>query len=73
MVMRNLAIQLKSKGISVALIDPGPVDTDMMSMLPKKMLRPVKTAGSDLIRITDQLSLENTGTFWTFDGSVLPW
>ena len=73
MEMRNLAIQLKSKGVSVALIDPGPVDTDMMSMLPKKMLRPVTTAGSDLIRITDQLSLENTGTFWTFDGSVLPW
>ena len=55
MEMRNLAIQLKSKGVSVALIDPGPVDTDMMSMLPKKMLRPVETAGSDLIRITDQL------------------
>ena len=73
MEMRNLAIQLKSKGVSVALIDPGPVDTDMMSMLPKKMLRPVETAGSDLIRITDQLSLENSGTFWTFDGSVLPW
>lgn len=73
MEMRNLAIQLKSKGVAVALIDPGPVDTDMMSMLPKKILRPVTTAGSDLIRITDQLSLENTGTFWTFDDSVLPW
>ena len=73
MEMRNLAIQLKGKGVSVALIDPGPVDTDMMSMLPKKMLRPVETAGSDLIRITDQLGVENTGTFWTYDGSVLPW
>jgi NAD(P)-dependent dehydrogenase (short-subunit alcohol dehydrogenase family) len=73
MEMRNLAIQLKSKGVSVALIDPGPVDTDMMSMLPKRMLRPVETAGSDLIRITDQLSVANSGTFWTFDGSVLPW
>lgn len=73
MEMHLLAIQLKSKGISVALIDPGPVDTDMMSTLPKKILRPVETAGSDLIRITDQLSVENTGTFWTFDGSVLPW
>ena len=73
MEMHLLAIQLKSKGVAVALIDPGPVDTDMMSMLPKKILRPVVTAGSDLIRITDQLSLENTGTFWTFDGTVLPW
>jgi NAD(P)-dependent dehydrogenase (short-subunit alcohol dehydrogenase family) len=73
MVMKNLANQLKSKSIAVALIDPGPVDTDMMAMLPKKMLRPVDTAGSDLIRITDQLSMENTGTYWTFDGTVLPW
>lgn len=73
MEMHLLAIQLKNKGVSVALIDPGPVDTDMMSTVPKKILRPVETAGSDLIRITDQLSVENTGTFWTFDGSVLPW
>lgn len=73
MVMVNLANQLKSKGVSVALIDPGPVDTDMMKSLPKKMLRPVTTAGSDLIRITDQLSLENTGGYWTFNGDRLPW
>ncbi len=73
MVMKNLANQLKSKGIAVALIDPGPVDTDMMAGLPKKMLRPVPTAGSDLIRITDQLTMQNTGTYWTFDGTVLPW
>ncbi len=73
MVMTNLANQLRSKGIAVALIDPGPVDTDMMAGLPKKMLRPVPTAGSDLIRITDGLSMANTGTFWTFDGTVLPW
>jgi NAD(P)-dependent dehydrogenase (short-subunit alcohol dehydrogenase family) len=73
MVMKNLANQLKGKGIAVALIDPGPVDTDMMKMLPKKMLRPVTTAGSDLIRITDQLNIDNTGTYWTFDGTVLPW
>lgn len=73
MVMKNLANQLKSKGIAVALIDPGPVDTDMMKSLPKKMLRPVTTAGSDLIRITDQLTMQNTGTYWTFDGTVLPW
>jgi len=73
MVMVNLANQLKGKGVSVALIDPGPVDTDMMKSLPKKMLRPVPTAAGDLIRITDQLSVANSGTFWTFDGSVLPW
>jgi len=73
MAMRNLSLQLKSKGIAVALINPGPVDTDMMKGLPKKMLRPPADAGRDLIRITDQLNLENTGTFWDFNGQVLPW
>lgn len=73
MVMKNLANQLKGQGIAVALIDPGPVDTDMMKGLPKAMLRPVATAGSDLIRITDGLTLGNTGTYWTFTGEVLPW
>ena len=73
MVMKNLANQLRSKGIAVALIDPGPVDTDMMAGLPKAMLRPATLAASQLIDITDQLDPTNTGTFWTFDGTVLPW
>lgn len=73
MAMRNLSLQLKGKGIAVALINPGPVDTDMMKGLPKKMLRPVPDAARDLIRITDQLNLDNTGTFWDFNGQILPW
>ncbi len=73
MLMWNLALQLKGRGVSVALIDPGPVDTDMMAGLPKKMLRPVPLAASQLIGITDRLDTGNTGTFWTFDGTVLPW
>ena len=73
MVMVNLASQLKEKGVAVALINPGPVDTDMMKAVPKNLLRPVTAAAADLIRITDQLSVANSGTFWNFDGAVLPW
>lgn len=73
MEMRNLSIGMKSKGISVAMINPGMVDTDMMKSLPKSMLRSKEDAVKDLIRITDQLSLDNTGTFWNYDGKVLPW
>jgi NAD(P)-dependent dehydrogenase (short-subunit alcohol dehydrogenase family) len=73
MEMRNLAFALKGKGIAVALINPGPVDTDMMKGLPKAMLRTKEDAVKDLIRITDQLNLENTGSFWNFDGTPLPW
>jgi NAD(P)-dependent dehydrogenase (short-subunit alcohol dehydrogenase family) len=73
MEMRNVAFAVKGKGIAVALINPGPVDTDMMAGLPKKMLRPKEDAVKDLIRITDQLTLENTGQFWNYDGQPLPW
>jgi NAD(P)-dependent dehydrogenase (short-subunit alcohol dehydrogenase family) len=73
MEMRNVALSQKGKGILVAMINPGPVDTDMMAGLPKKMLRSKEQAVSDLIRITDGLTLENTGTFWDFTGKPLPW
>ena len=73
MEMRNVALAVKSKGIAVALINPGPVDTDMMAAVPKKFLRPKEDAVKDLIRITDQVTLENTGTFWDYTGKPLPW
>jgi NAD(P)-dependent dehydrogenase (short-subunit alcohol dehydrogenase family) len=73
MEMRNLALLLKGRGIAVAMINPGPVDTDMMAGLPKQMLRSKEDAVTDLIRITDQLTLENTGGFWDFTGQPLPW
>ncbi|MEZ5566068.1 MAG: SDR family oxidoreductase [Gammaproteobacteria bacterium] len=49
MEMKNLAYQLKSKGVSVAIINPGMVDTDFMKGVPKKMLRPVSEAVHDII------------------------
>jgi NAD(P)-dependent dehydrogenase (short-subunit alcohol dehydrogenase family) len=73
MEMRNLAFGVKGKGVAVAMINPGPVDTDMMAGLPKKILRSKEESVRDLIRITDQLTLENTGTFWDFSGKPLPW
>jgi len=73
MEMHSLAFALNGRGIAVALINPGPVDTDMMARMPKKMLRSKEDAVKDLIRITDQLTLENTGTFWDFTGKPLPW
>jgi NAD(P)-dependent dehydrogenase (short-subunit alcohol dehydrogenase family) len=73
MIGRNLALQLKPKKIAVALINPGPVDTDMMKGLPKSFLRATDDAARDLVQITDAANLENTGTFWDFSGTVIPW
>lgn len=73
MEMRNLAAVVKGKGISVAMINPGPVDTDMMAGVPKAMLRTREDSVADMIRITDRLTTENTGVFWNFSGEQLPW
>ena len=73
MEMRNLALQLKRRGIVVGMVNPGPTDTDMMAGLPKKMLRSPVQAVSDMMRNIDGLDVETTGSFLQYDGTVLPW
>jgi NAD(P)-dependent dehydrogenase (short-subunit alcohol dehydrogenase family) len=73
MVMVNLAMQLKRRGISVCMVNPGPTDTDFMAGLPKAMLRPPADAVTDMIRQIDGLNVENTGSFWQYDGTIIPW
>jgi len=73
MAMFNLSLQLKSKDISVGLVNPGPTDTRMMAGLPKKFLRPVNVAVSDMMRNIDGLTVETTGSFYQYDGTILPW
>lgn len=73
MVMKNLALQLKRRGVSVGMINPGPTDTDFMAGLPKKMLRPTPDAVSDMMRNIDGLTVETTGSFYQYDGTIIPW
>ena len=73
MAMVNLALQLKNKGISVALVNPGPTDTDLMAGLPKKMLRPTLESVADMIRNIDRLTPGNSGTLINYDGSIVAW
>jgi NAD(P)-dependent dehydrogenase (short-subunit alcohol dehydrogenase family) len=74
MVFKNVAFALKDKGISVALINPGPVDTDMMAAARGRMpLRTTELAVKELSAIMDKLTLEQTATFFNFDGTTLPW
>ena len=73
MVMVNLALQFKRRGISVGIVNPGPTDTDFMAGLPKSMLRSPSDAVADMIRNIDGLNLETTGTFWQYDGTIMPW
>ena len=72
MLMLNYAKMAAADDVAVALVNPGPVDTDMMRgvQMPK---RSVALAVSEVMAITDKLNLDNSGTFWNYDGSVLAW
>ena len=73
MLMVNLAYQLKSRGIIVGLVTPGATDTDFMKGLPKKMLRPVADAVTDMAREIDRFDLSMTGQFLDTKGQIIPW
>ncbi|MFT4592220.1 MAG: NAD(P)-dependent dehydrogenase (short-subunit alcohol dehydrogenase family), partial [Gammaproteobacteria bacterium] len=58
MMYTNLAVQLKRKGITVAMVNPGLTDTDFVAGLPKKMLRPADVAAEDMARNIDNTWVE---------------
>ncbi|MGI9309665.1 MAG: SDR family oxidoreductase [Gammaproteobacteria bacterium] len=78
MVMHTLAGALKKQDVTVALISPGAVDTDMMNLaldragVKFKLMTPQDSAEA-VINITDQFTLDITGTFMSHHGKVIPW
>jgi NAD(P)-dependent dehydrogenase (short-subunit alcohol dehydrogenase family) len=74
MAMKNVSYAMKDKGVAIVLINPGPVDTDMMAGARGRMpLRTTELAVKELSAITEKLTMEQTGTFFNFDGTTLPW
>lgn len=71
MAGKSLALDLKPKGIAVAILHPGLVSTRMTGFS-QAGITPEESVGGLLQRI-DELNLENTGTFWHAKGEVLPW
>lgn len=67
---KSLAIDLADRGISVAVLHPGYVRTDMTG---RRGLIDVDEAAAGLLRRIDQLTPETSGTFWHENGEVLPW
>lgn len=71
MVGKSLAIDLKSRGISVAILHPGLVKTRMTNFNPSGIT--TEQAVKGLLDRIDQLNLENSGTFWHSNGEILLW
>lgn len=66
----SLARDLAPRGISVAIIHPGFVQTDMVG---GNGDIPPETAAERIAARIGDLTLQNTGTFWHSNGEVLPW
>ena len=70
MAGKSMAIDLKPFGISVGIIHPGWVQTDMTGQTGH--LTPKQSAAQIIDRI-HALDISNSGTFWHSDGTTLDW
>lgn len=70
MVVRHLAPSLKAKGIVAAVFSPGWVKTDMggqeAELLPEESVRALRASFTEL-------TLDDAGGFFNYDGKPLPW
>ncbi len=71
MAGKSLAHDLKPRGIAVAILHPGLVQTRMTGFTSSGITPAESVAG--LIDRIDALTLENSGTFWHANGEILPW
>ena len=69
MAGRSLAVDLRPRGIAVALLHPGMVATRMVGFSGI----PPEQAASGLLERLDALSIEGSGRFWHANGEELPW
>lgn len=67
---KSLALDLKPKGIAVALIHPGYVKTRMTGFQGQI---DASSAAEGIYAQIEKLNLENTGSFWHSNGENLPW
>lgn len=66
----SLAQDVKSKGIAVAILHPGYVQTDMVG---NRGDIPAEVAAQRLAERIANLTLDTSGTFWHSNGEILPW
>ncbi|MDQ7050125.1 MAG: SDR family oxidoreductase [Enterobacterales bacterium] len=67
---KSLAVDLKGRGIALAILHPGYVQTKMVNYNGDIS---AELSASRLIERIEALNLDNTGTFWHSNGAILPW
>jgi NAD(P)-dependent dehydrogenase (short-subunit alcohol dehydrogenase family) len=71
MAGKSLSVDLRPRGVAVAILHPGMVKTDMTGGHGGQV-EPDEAARGLLARI-DELTLETSGGFWHANGQRLPW
>ncbi|HIK17823.1 MAG TPA: SDR family oxidoreductase [Leptolyngbyaceae cyanobacterium M33_DOE_097] len=71
MAGKSLAHDLKPRGVAVAILHPGLVQTRMTNFTSGGITPEASVKG--LLARIDELTLENSGTFWHANGEILPW
>lgn len=69
-VMRSVALDLEDEGFTVAVVHPGWVQSDMGG--PSASLT-IEQSATALKRLMDDLTPNQTGCFFNYDGQQLPW
>ncbi|GAB2710063.1 SDR family oxidoreductase [Halomonas garicola] len=67
---KSLAVDLKPRGVAVAQIHPGYVQTRMVKF---GGMISTEEAATGIAKRIEALTLENSGGFWHSNGEVLPW
>jgi NAD(P)-dependent dehydrogenase (short-subunit alcohol dehydrogenase family) len=70
MFTRSLSFPLREKGITAITMDPGWVQTRMGGR--EAPLQPEESI-SGMLKVIDDLTLEDTGRYLRHDGEELPW
>ena len=69
-VIKSLSIDFKEDNFIVVALHPGWVQTDMGG---PNALIDTKTSVKGLIEVIDSLTPKNSGKFYNYDGSAIPW
>ena len=69
-VVKSLAVDLSVDGFKAAVLHPGWVLTDMGG---PNALIDTTTSVAGMMGVIDSLGIEQSGSFFNYDGSVIPW
>ena len=69
-VVKSLSVDLENEGITVTLIHPGWVKTDMGG---PNALIDKDTSVRGMTEVISNLDISSTGNFFNYDGTIIPW